>query len=139
MPTKRATKRAVKKASGTKRPAPRRMGRPESIDEYLAGVSEDQRRALGKLRAQIKAAVPRATESISYGIPTFKLDGKPVMYFAAWANHCSLYGFPMEAVPANYVTSKGTIRFPADKPLPAALVTKLVKASIARLEKGARY
>jgi uncharacterized protein YdhG (YjbR/CyaY superfamily) len=137
--TRQTTKRTVKKTGKTRRPAPRRMGRPESIDEYLAGVSADQRRALGKLRTQIKAAAPRATESISYGIPTFKLNGKPLIYFAAWANHCSLYGFPMEAVPANYVTSKGTMRFPVDKPLPTALVAKLIKASIAKVEKGAKY
>jgi uncharacterized protein YdhG (YjbR/CyaY superfamily) len=139
MPTRRTIKRTVKKKTGaTKRPAGQ-TGPAESIDEYLAAVPDDQRRALAKLRSQIRAAAPGATESLSYGIPTFKLDGRPVVYFAAWANHCSIYGFPNEAVPANYVTSKGTIKFPAAKPLPAPLVSKLVTASIARLKKRAKY
>ena len=140
MRTSRRTTKTPKKTSGTKRPASRRMTRPESIDAYLAGVPEDQRRALGKLRAQIKAVAPAATETISYGLPTFKLDGRALVYFAAAANHCSLYGLPTDfAELKSYDTSKGTIRFPADKPLPASLVTKLLKARIARLKKGAKY
>lgn len=124
--------------------AARRMPRAQSIDEYLAALPEDQRRALGKLRSQIKAAAPRATEGISYGLPTFNLDGRPLAYFGAWANHYSLYGLPTEAMRAdlaglkNCYTSKGTIHFPVDKPLPSSLVTALVRARIVNLKKAAK-
>ena len=144
MPTRQATKRPVKKTSRTKRPAAGRAARPESIDEYLAPVPDDKRRALAKLRAAIRAAAPEATEGISYGVPTFKLNGRHLVSFGAAAAHCSFYvGTGIEGMGAqlpalkNYKTSTGTVRFPADKPLPVALVTKLVKARIARLKKGA--
>jgi len=117
------------------------MARPASIDEYLAALPADQRGALGRLRRQIKAAAPTATESISYGVPTFKLDGNRLIYFAAWADHCSIYGVPTDAAELKRydVGEKGTIRFSATKPLPASLVTKLVKARIASLKKRAKY
>jgi uncharacterized protein YdhG (YjbR/CyaY superfamily) len=141
MPTRQTTKRTVKKTAGAKRSAPRRVARPESIDEYLAGVPDAQRRALGRLRGQIRAAAPGATESISYGMPTFKLDGRPLVYFGAAAKHLSLYAVATDLPELkSYDTSgKGTIRFPVHKPLPAALVTKVVKARIAVLKKGAKY
>lgn len=91
--------------------------------------------ALEKLRKTIKAAAPKATESISYRIPTFKYQG-PLVAFAAFPNHCSFYPLSPSVLEAHrdeleaYDTSKGTIRFPATKPLPAALVKKLVKARI---------
>jgi uncharacterized protein YdhG (YjbR/CyaY superfamily) len=113
---------------------------PNDMDEYLAGVLEPARTTLSKLRAVIRSAVPaETTEGISYGMPAFKYKG-PLIAFAAFKQHCSL--FPMNAGLVaefsdelkNYVTSKGTIRFPLDKPPPAALVKKIVKARVAENE-----
>ena len=113
----------------------------KTIDEYLAGVSEDQRVALERLRSIIRAAAPQAEECISYRIPTFRLHGA-LVGFGATANHCAFYLLSSSTVAnhsrelASYDTSKGTIRFPADKPLPSALVRKLVKAKIAQNAAG---
>ena len=111
--------------------------KPTTIDEYLAALSDDKRAALEKLRKAIRAAAPRAEECISYQIPAFRLDGRLLVAFGAAANHCAFYptSHPVAAHKdelKNYDTSKGTIRFPADKPLPVALVRKLVKARIAQ-------
>jgi uncharacterized protein YdhG (YjbR/CyaY superfamily) len=113
------------------------VGKPRTIDQYLASVPDDKRAALEKLRRTIKAAAPRAEECISYQLPAFRLDGKPLVAFGAAKNHCAFY--PMSACTLEahrgelegYDTSKGTIRFQADRPLPAMLVRKLVKARIA--------
>ena len=107
----------------------------KSIDEYLAGVPEPARGTLIKTRAAIKAAAPsEATETISYGMPAFKYKGILVWY-AAFADHCSL--FPSASIVEafkddlkDFSVSKGTIRFPLDKPLPAALVKRLVRARV---------
>ena len=113
------------------------MAKPTTIDEYLAGVTPDQRAALEKIRKAIKAAAPDAEEGISYGLAAFRLGGRPLVAFGASAGHCAFYPMSGETVAAHeadlagYDTSKGTIRFPADKPLPATLVRKLVKARIA--------
>ncbi len=110
--------------------------KPKTFDEYLAALSDDNRAALEKLRKTIKAAVPQAEECISYGLAAFRLHGKPLVALGATANHCAFYLMSNSTVAAhldelkNYDTSTGTIRFPADKPLPAALVRKLVKARI---------
>ncbi len=108
-----------------------------TIDEYLANVSAEQGAALEKLRKQIKAAAPGAEEYINYGIAAFRLDGKAFAGFGASAKHCSYY--PMSGSTLSdfkkdlkgFVTSKGAIQFQPDKPLPAALVKKLVKTRIA--------
>ena len=110
--------------------------KPASVDDYLAPLSADKRVALERLRRVIQSAAPGAEECISYNIPTFRLDGKMLMSFGAAANHCSLYAgaYPIkahEAELANYDTSKGTIRFQPDHPLPDALVRKLVKTRVA--------
>src|SRR6266850_6122615 len=112
----------------------------KDVDEYLAGVPKEVRATLEKLRKTIKAAAPMASEGISYQMPMYKHHGM-VVGFAAFKDHCSI--FPGSAVIdaykeelSRYDTSKGTIRFPANKPLPAALVRKLVKARIA--ENGGR-
>lgn len=112
---------------------------PKTVDEYLACVPEPARSTLKKIRATIRSAVPaEATEAISYRMPAFKYKGL-LMWYAAFADHCSL--FPGSSVIAafknelkGYSVSKGTIRFPTDKPLPAALVKKLVKARLAEKE-----
>jgi len=113
---------------------------PKNTDEYLAAVPEPARSTLNKIRAVIRSAAPaEATEGISYGMPTFKCKGFQV-WFAAFSDHCSF--FPGASVIEafnkelkNFQTSKGTIRFPADKPLSAALVKKLVKARIVENER----
>jgi uncharacterized protein YdhG (YjbR/CyaY superfamily) len=112
---------------------------PKNVEEYLARVPEPARSTLNKVRAAIRSAAPAgATEAISYGIPTFKYKG-PLIWYAAFSNHCSL--FPTASVIKEFKnelkgfhTSKGTIHFPVDKPLPAALVKKLVKARMAEKE-----
>ncbi len=110
--------------------------KPQTIDEYLDLWPGDKRAALEKLRRAIRAAAPGAEEAISYGIPAFRLGGKLLVAFGAAANHCAFYpgSHPVgahERELARYDTSKGTIRFPADSPLPATLVRKLVKTRIA--------
>ena len=110
--------------------------KPETIDGYLAALSDNKRAALAKLRNVIRAAVPRAEECISYQVPAFRLDGRMLVAFGAAARHCAFYP-GSSAIEAHkgelkaYDTSKGTIRFQAHKPLPAVLVRKLVKARIA--------
>ena len=107
-----------------------------TIDEYLAALSNDKRAALEKLRKTIRAAAPKAEECISYQIPAYRQDGM-LVGFGATGNHCAFYLMSSSIVEAHkeelkdYDTSKGTIRFQADKPLPVGLVRKLVKARIA--------
>ena len=118
----------------------KRTATVRTINEYLRTVPPDQRAALNKLRRTIHTAFPRAEECISYGIPAFRLDGRVVAWFAAAAHHCSFFpggvldSFKSEL--ADYETSKGTIRFQPDHPLPAGLVKKLIKARIARTAKA---
>jgi uncharacterized protein YdhG (YjbR/CyaY superfamily) len=117
--------------------AAKRKTKPKTIDEYLSAVSDDKRAALEKLRKMIQDAAPKAEEGITYGIAAFRLDGKWLVGFGASANHCSFYPMSSKTVAAHaadleaYDTSKGAIRFQADKPLPVALVRKLLKARIA--------
>ena len=110
--------------------------RPETIDQYLAAVEEDKRAALEKLRRDILAAAPKAVECISYAMPAFRHEGRVLVWFGAARHHCAFYpgAWPIEACQADlagYDTSKGTIRFSPDEPLPSRLVRKLVKARIA--------
>ncbi|HEX5075678.1 MAG TPA: DUF1801 domain-containing protein [Gemmatimonadaceae bacterium] len=109
---------------------------PATIDEYLARVSPDKRAALEQLRATIRAVVPTAEECISYQMPAFRHEGRVLVYFAAAANHCAFYPGGMvndfkDELEA-YETSKGTIRFQPERPLPASLVRKIVKARVAQ-------
>lgn len=107
------------------------------VDAYLAKLPEDQRAVLEEIRGIVRKAAPKATESISYGFPTFKLDERGLIWYAAWKKHCSIYplttgiikAFGKELEP--YDTEKGTIRFKAEDPPPAALVRKIVKVRIA--------
>ena len=109
---------------------------PKTIDDYLARLPDDKRAALERLRKTIKAVAPKAEECISYRLPAFRLHEKMLVAFGAAANHCAFYPMSSSTVEAfkdelrEYRTSKGTIRFQADTPLPAALVRKLVKARI---------
>jgi uncharacterized protein YdhG (YjbR/CyaY superfamily) len=110
-----------------------------TVDEYLAAVPEPARSTLNKVRAAIRSVVPaETTEVISYRIPAFKYKGM-LMWYAAFSDHCSL--FPTASVIAKFReelkpfrTSKGTIHFPVDKPLPASLVKKMVKARLEEVE-----
>lgn len=116
--------------------------KPQSIDEYLACVPAESRGALEKLRRTIKSIAPEAVETISYEIPTFKLNGRMLVSFAAFSEHCSFFpgAGPIEVHRAelkSFPTSKGTIRFAPDRPLSAALVKKLVKTRI-KLDKASR-
>jgi uncharacterized protein YdhG (YjbR/CyaY superfamily) len=107
-----------------------------SIDEYIETFPEDIQKILKELRETIKAAAPEASETISYGIPTFTLNGKYLIYFAGWKNHISIYPIPTGSEAFNkqiskYVEGKGTLKFPTDKPLPLKLITKMVKLKVA--------
>lgn len=106
--------------------------KPTTIDEYIAGFPKDVQEILEEIRATIKKAAPGAEEKISYAIPTFTLDGVYLVYFAAFKNHIGFYPTPtgIEAFKkdfAVYKQGKGSIQFPLDKPMPIALITKIVK------------
>jgi uncharacterized protein YdhG (YjbR/CyaY superfamily) len=126
-----------KKKTGARSSAEKSKGTPKSVDEYFAAVPEPARSALAKIREAIRSTVPtEATETISYAIPAFK-HKKVLVWYAAFADHCSL--FPTAAVIEafkkelkGYSMSKGTIHFPTDKPVPTALIKKLVKERVAQ-------
>jgi uncharacterized protein YdhG (YjbR/CyaY superfamily) len=110
--------------------------KPETIDDYLEALTPDKRAALENLRKIIRAAAPKAEECISYQIPAFRQNGM-LVGFGASAKHCSFFPFNSTTVAEykadlkGYDTSKGTIHFQPEKPLPTALVRKLVKARLA--------
>jgi len=133
----------MKSAKTGRRPAAKRRSAPKTADEYLARVPEPARSTLNTLRAAIRSALPaEATETLSYRIPAFQHHGVLVWY-AAFSKHCSF--FPTAAIIQafkndlkGYSLSKGTIQFPTDKPLPTALVKKMVKARLAQHESKKR-
>lgn len=118
------------------------MTTPAGVEDYMAGIPDASRAALEKLRKMIKAAAPEATETISYQMPALKLDGRFLVSYAAFKDHCSLFPASAKVVEAcgeelkPYLFGKGTIRFTVDKPLPAALVEKIIKV---RLEEHAAF
>jgi uncharacterized protein YdhG (YjbR/CyaY superfamily) len=130
----------VKKVKSRKGSSGRnRKGVPKNVDEYLARVPEPALSMLNKMRTAIRSIVPAAaTETISYGMPAFR-HKEVLVWFAAFSDHCSL--FPTASVIEafkkeleGFYTSKGTIHFPTDKPLPVALIKRLVKARVAQVE-----
>jgi len=125
-----------KASSGPRVPSTMGAGKATDVESYLAACPEPHRSTLEKLRATIRSVVPgETTEAISYGMPTFKYKGGLVAY-AAFKAHCSFFPMSGRIVEdyadelKGYKTSKGTIQFPVDKPLPAGLVKKLVKAKL---------
>ncbi len=105
----------------------------KSVDEYIASQPESSRGVLERVRSAIRKAVPKAEEAISYKIPTYKLQGCPVLYFAGWKQHFSLYPVTAKVVAAfkddiaAYVVTKGTIRFPLSQPVPMKLIGRIAK------------
>ena len=135
----------MKKAkSGKGHSARAGRGAAKNVEAYLARVPEPARSTLEKIRKAIRSAAPaEATETISYGIPAFRYSKGVLVWYAAFAKHCSL--FPTGAVIGKfeselkgYSTSKGTIQFPIDKPLPTLLVRKIVETRIAQNESKKR-
>ena len=107
-----------------------------SIDEYIDTFPEDIQAVLHQVRKTIKTAAPKAGEKISYGIPTFTMNGKYLIYFAGWKSHISIYPIPVGDDAFNqqiapYVSGKGTLKFPLDKPIPLKLITKIVRLKVA--------
>jgi uncharacterized protein YdhG (YjbR/CyaY superfamily) len=129
----------MKRAASRKGKAARSRTKPKTVDEYLVRVPEPARSTLNKIRSTIRSAVPAETaEVISYGIPAFKFK-QVVVWYAAFSDHCSLV--PTASVIDmfkdelnSYPISKGTIDFPVDKPLPATLLKKMVKARLRQIE-----
>lgn len=116
----------------------------KTVASYLAAAPADKRPTLNRLRRAIRAAAPKATEALSYGIVGYKHNGRPLVYFGYTKAHLAIYGSTGTFVATHaaelkrheVTTSKGTIRFSADRPLPDPLVAKMVKARIAEIEAG---
>lgn len=108
-----------------------KMKSASSVDEYISGTEPRAKKALSAIRKTIRAAAPKAEEVISYQIPGYKYHGM-LVFFAAWKNHISLYPAPwgadaLKKEMSAYEGSKGTIKFPLDKPMPLPLIKKMVK------------
>ena len=114
--------------------------KPTTVEGYLAGVSEAGREHFAELRKLVQSLAPDAAESISYAIPTFKYQGRPLVYFAVWKSHCALYGPNLQHHAADlvgYDVAKGTLRVPPDQPLPEALIRKLLTSRKEEIEAAA--
>ena len=113
-----------------------------AVDAYLAKLPAEQRDALERLRAQIRRLVPEAEESITYGMPTFKVDGKGLLLYAAWKQHLSVYGLSGEFVAAHaaelegFGGTKGSVHFTPERPFPEPLVEEMVRSRVSDLEAG---
>ena len=106
--------------------------KPEDIEDYITGFSEDVQKILQKIRSTIRKAAPDAIETISYKMPAFNLNGHYLIYFAAYRKHIGMYPVPagdeeFRQEIAGYQSGKGTLQFPLDRPIPYKLITKVVK------------
>lgn len=121
---------------------PRFKGRDVTVDEYLDAAPEPQQGTLRALRSTLRELLPQAAETISYGVPAFLVDGKPVAGYAWAKRHCSFYPHSgavlvqAQELLRGFDWGKGTLRFPVDEPLPAELVEHLVELKLAHLEAG---
>ncbi len=118
------------------------MKKPKDIDSYIAGFPEHTQSLLKKVRAVIQSAAPHAEETIGYGMPGFKLRGKPLVYFAGWEKHIGFYALPAANTAfakdlAKYKHAKGSIQFPIDKPLPLTLIRRMVAFRVRQLDNQA--
>jgi uncharacterized protein YdhG (YjbR/CyaY superfamily) len=117
--------------------------KPRGIDEYLAAVDEPKRTTLEKLRQTIRSIIPDAEECISYGMPAFRLDGKVIAGFAAFKNHLSYLPHSGSVLGelsndlVGYESTEGSLHFPIDKPLPKALVKKLIASRLNEVRRRA--
>jgi uncharacterized protein YdhG (YjbR/CyaY superfamily) len=111
--------------------------KPTSVEDYLASFPADVRRVLEEVRAAIRSALPEATETIAYDMPTYKVDGRSVVHFAGWTSYVSVYPLPdpdtaagagLEAELAPYRATRGTGRFPLDRPVPHELIGRVARA-----------
>lgn len=111
------------------------MQKPSTVDTYISASPPGAQRHLKALRAIVKKEAPRAEEAISYGLPGYKLMGKPLVYFGAWKSHIGFYATPsgnaaFKKELAKYDVAKGSIRFPLDKSLPLGLIRKMVRMRV---------
>lgn len=124
----------------TKRFADRTITPQAQVRAYVAGHPPPARRALNAMRAAIRAVAPKAVDGVAYGIPAFKLEGRPLVYYAAFKHHTSLYPITAKIRAAHadalkaYKTSTGTVQFPLDRPLPVPLIKRLVRARVAEVQ-----
>lgn len=117
---------------------------PKSVDEYIAGQREAVRPKLEQVRAAIRKAVPEAVEGIGYGMPGYKLNGKPMLYFAAFKEHYSLFAASgaffaaLEDELKGYEMRKGTVHFPLTEPVPVKLISRIAKLRAAAIASSAK-
>jgi uncharacterized protein YdhG (YjbR/CyaY superfamily) len=117
---------------------------PKSVDEYIAAQSEALRPKLEQVRAAIRKAVPEAVEGIGYRMPGYKLQGKPLLYFAGFKEHYSLFAAsrtffaPLEQELKGYELRKGTVQFPLTKPVPVKLIGRIAKLRAAGMAASAK-
>jgi uncharacterized protein YdhG (YjbR/CyaY superfamily) len=114
------------------------MKKPVTIDDYLAAFPEETRKVLEQIRATIRQVAPDAQETISYGMPTFKMNGVPLAYFAAFSHHIGFYAAPTahEAFRTDlsgYKTGKGSVQFPLGQPMPLELIIRMVQFNLRAL------
>jgi len=120
------------------------MNKPESVDAYLAAQPAETRAILRRVRHAVRRALPAAEETISYGIPTYKVDGRAVVYFAGWKRHYSVYPASaamvaaLGALLAPYEVEKGTIRFPFSASVPTRLIGRIAKLRAAEAAERGR-
>ena len=121
------------------------MAAPKSVEAYLAALPERERTALERLRGQIHAAAPGAVDVISYQMPAVRVNGRVAVCYAAFTDHCSLFPMSKAVIAAHaeelapFVSGKGTLRFTTERPIPATVVRRVIKARVAELAARPRH